>query len=386
MSNISVYDELDEAIDQMLQPRLASPSFPQRARNEWGPQNRRDPEAPPDIAENRGEENIRELVELAADLRDLPRANFKSRLKLELEWEAAGRTVFATDTDRQAARGVAPESGEILPSLFGKTWAGYPVRRINFALSVALHGVMAFLIGAGFLMVKSYVPQVEPRLIVTVKLEPYPVPVGSRPSNGGGSGGAADRMLASAGAAPRAAREQLTPPILLRSMSRPRLAAATTVIAPPDLAVPRTQQIGDPLSALTAPSNGPGVAGGIGGNVGGGVGGDRGGFGRGPGSDGGCCGGPYSVGNGVSMPRAIYAPEPEFSEEARIAKFQGEVTLLVTIGTDGRARNLSVVRSVGMGLDQKALDAVRTWRFEPAKKDGRPVAVQMNIIVNFHLF
>ncbi|HEX3586268.1 MAG TPA: energy transducer TonB, partial [Candidatus Angelobacter sp.] len=170
------------------------------------------------------------------------------------------------------------------------------------------------------------------------------------------------------------------------SMSRPRFAAETTVIAPPDLAVPRTQQIADPLSALTAPSNGPGVAGGIGGNVGGGVGGDRGGFGRGPGAGGGCCGGPYSLGNGVSMPRAIYAPEPEFSEEARIAKFQGEVTLLVTIGTDGRARNLSVVRSVGMGLDQKALDAVRTWRFDPAKKDGRPVAVQMNIIVNFHLF
>jgi TonB family protein len=333
-----------------------------------------------------GEENIRELVELAADLRDLPRANFKSRLKLELEWEAAGRTISATDTGRQAARGVAPESGEILPSLFGKTWAGYPVRRINFALSAALHGVLAFLIGAGFLMVKSYVPRVEPQPGVTVRLEPYPVPIGSRPSNGGGSGGAADRMLASAGAAPRAAREQLTPPIVLRSMSRPRFAAETTVIAPPDLAVPRTQQIADPLSALTAPSNGPGVAGGIGGNVGGGVGGDRGGFGRGPGAGGGCCGGPYSLGNGVSMPRAIYAPEPEFSEEARIAKFQGEVTLLVTIGTDGRARNLSVVRSVGMGLDQKALDAVRTWRFDPAKKDGRPVAVQMNIIVNFHLF
>jgi protein TonB len=86
------------------------------------------------------------------------------------------------------------------------------------------------------------------------------------------------------------------------------------------------------------------------------------------------------------MPRAIYAPEPEFSEEARIKKFQGEVTLLVTIGADGRPRNLTVVRSLGMGLDQKALDAVRTWRFDPAKKDGRPVAVQMNIIVNFHLF
>jgi protein TonB len=382
MSNISVYDELDQAIDQMLQTQLASPSFPQRARNGWGPQKPRDPGAPSQTDEG----NIGELVELAADLRDLPRANFKSRLKLELEWEAAGRRVSSTDADKQAARGAVPTSGEILPSLSGKTWAGYPVRRINFALSVALHCVMAFLVGASFLMVKSYVPRVEPEPSVTVKLEPYPVPLGSHPNRGGGSGGAADRMLASAGAAPPAAREQLTPPIVMRSMSRPRLAAATTVIAPPDLTVPRTLQIGDPLSALAAPSNGPGVAGGIGGNVGGGVGGDRGGFGRGPGWDGGCCGGPYSPGNGVSMPRAIYAPEPEFSEEARIAKFQGEVTLLVTIGTDGRARNLTVVRSLGMGLDQKALDAVRTWRFEPAKKDGRPVAVQMNIIVNFHLF
>lgn len=360
MSNISVYDELDQAIEQML--------------------------SGPDAAHAGRETEIGELVELAAELRDLPRANFKSRLKLELEWEAAGRTISATDTDRQSARGVAPESGEILPSLFGKTWAGYPVRRRNFALSVALHGVMALLIGASFLMVKSYVPRVEPQPSVTVRLDPYPVPIGLHPSHGGGSGGAAGKMRASVGAAPPAAREQLTPPIVTHSDLRPRLAAAPTVIAPPELALPKTKQIGDPLSALTAPSNGPGVAGGIGGNVGGGVGGDRGGPGRGPGAGGGCCGYLYSVGNGVSMPRAIYAPEPEFSEEARIAKFQGEVTLLVTIGTDGRARNLTVVRSLGMGLDEKAKEAVRTWRFDPAKKDGRPVAVQMNIIVNFHLF
>jgi protein TonB len=358
MSNISVYDELDQAIDQML----AAPDAPHAGR----------------------ETEIGELVELAADLRELPRANFKSRLKLELEWEAAGRKVSAGDTDQQAARGAAV--GEIMPSLFGKTWAGYPVRRVNFALSVALHGVMAILVGASFLMVKSYVPRVEPPGIVTVKLEPYQVPVGTHPSGGGGSGGAADKMPATRGMAPRAAREQLTPPIVVHEMRQPALAAAPTVIAPPDLALPKMRQIGDPLSALAASSNGPGVAGGIGGNVGGGVGGDRGGAGRGPGSGGGCCGDVFGVGNGVSMPRAIYAPEPEFSEEARIAKFQGEVTLLVTIGTDGRARNLTVVRSLGMGLDQKAIDAVRTWRFEPAKKDGRPVAVQMNIIVNFHLF
>jgi TonB family protein len=367
MSNISVYDELDQAIEQMLQPQAA--------------QKQRDSGTPSQADEG----NIRELVELAADLRDLPCANFRSRLKLELEWEAAGRRIFAGDTDQQAVRGAAT-SGEILPSLFGKTWSGYPVRRRNFAFSVALHAVMAFLVGASFLMVKSYVPRVEPQPNVTIRLEPYPVPIGAHPSSGGGSGGAAEPIRASKGMAPPAAQEQLTPPIILHNNAQPRLAATATVIAPPDLNMPKTREIGDPLSALAAPSNGPGVGGGIGGKAGGGVGGDGGGPGRGPGSGGGCCGGVYTSGDGVSIPRAIYSPEPEFSEEARRSKYQGDVTLLATIGADGRPRDLLVVRSLGMGLDEKALEAVRTWRFEPGKKDGRPVAVQMNIIVSFHLF
>ncbi|HEY5030795.1 MAG TPA: energy transducer TonB [Candidatus Angelobacter sp.] len=355
MSNISVYDELDQAIDQML--------------------------SAPDAALPVRNANVDELMQLAAELRDLPNANFKTRLQLELEWEAAGRSVSnATDENQQRVR-----TG-VLPSFFGKTWVGYPVRRLNFALSVALHCVIAFLVGAGFLMVKNYVPQVDTYPVVTVRLEPYLVPVGSHPSGGGGSGGAAERIRASRGTAPPAAREQLTPPIILRNNSQPRLVAAATVIAPPDIALPRTREIGDPLSALTAPSNGLGLGGGIGGKAGGGVGGDGGGFGRGPGSGGGCCGNVYALGSGVSIPRAIYAPEPEFSEEARRIKHQGEVTLLATIGADGRTRDLVVVRSLGMGLDEKAIEAVRTWRFDPAKKDGRPVAVQMNIIVSFHLF
>ncbi len=358
MTNISVYDELDQAIDQLL--------------------------AAPESALSSQESNVGELVELAADLRDLPRANFKSQLKLELEWEAAGRSV----ANAPGPNGhIVPEaaSANVLPSLFGKPWAGYPVRRRNFALSVALHGVMAFLVGASFLMVKSYAPQIDPRPVVKVRLEPYIVPTGLHPSNGGGSGGAAERIRASRGVAPPAAQEQLTPPIILRNNSQPRLAAAATVIAPPDLSLPRMREIGDPLSLLAAPSNGAGVGGGIGGKAGGGVGGD-GGPGRGIGSGGGCCGNIYSPGNGVSIPRAIYSPEPEFSEEARRSKYQGEVTLLATISADGRTRDLRVVRSLGMGLDEKAMEAVRTWRFEPGMKDGRPVAVQMNIIVNFHLF
>lgn len=386
MSNLSVYDELDQAIDQMLQPQLASPSFPQRARNGWGPQKRRDPGAPPQTDEG----NIRELVELARNLRDLPGANFQTRLRLELEWEAAGRAVSVPTEadghrDGQPAAKAAQGATQILPSLFGKSWIGYPVRRINFVASVGIHAVMACLVGAGFLMVKNAVPGVDRQTSVTVRLEPYRARIGSHPNSGGGSGGAAEKNKASTGAAPRAAREQLTPPIVVEQKQRPKLAAEATVIAPPDLAFPRTRQIGDPLSMLTAPSNGPGVGNGMGGNAGGGVG-TEGGPGRGNGRGGGCCEGTYEIGNGVSMPRAIYAPEPEFSEEARKLKHQGDVTLLALIGADGRPRNLTIVRSLGMGLDEKALETVRTWRFDPARKDGRPVAVQMNIIVNFRLY
>lgn len=357
MNSPAIYEELDRAVEQML--------------------------ATPETELTHGTE-IDELMEIAAELRVLPRANFKQRLQLELEWEAAGRAVSAVTVQQQ--KKPAKAANEVLPSLFGKPWGGYPVRRVNFALSVALHGVMALLVGAGFLMVKSATPQVDRPVDKIVLLSPYPPPLGTKESHGGGSGGAKEKTLASRGMAPPSAREQLTPPIILHDNRQPKLTAKATVIAPPDVNVAKMREVGDPLSALAAPSNGPGINGGMGGKFGGGVGDNGDGAGRGPGSDRGCCGGVYTPGNGVSMPRAIYSPNPEFSEEARKTKHQGVVILLATIGVDGRPHELTVVRSLGMGLDEKALEAVQTWKFEPAKKDGRPVAVQMNIIVNFNLF
>ena len=76
-------------------------------------------------------------------------------------------------------------------------------------------------------------------------------------------------------------------------------------------------------------------------------------------------------------------PDPEYSEEARHAKYQGTVLLWVIVGADGRPRDIRVQRSLGMGLDEKAVEAVRRWTFEPAMKDGQPVAVQVNIEVSF---
>src|SRR5437870_2623566 len=142
----------------------------------------------------------------------------------------------------------------------------------------------------------------------------------------------------------------------------------------------------DPLSHISGPrSNGPGSGSGIGSGNGGGVGPGN-GAGVGPGSDANMGGGAYRPGGGVTAPRAIYQPEPEYSDEARKAKFQGSVVLWLVVGPDGHPREVKVVRSLGMGLDEKALETVRTWRFEPGRKDGLPVAVQVHVEVIFHLY
>jgi len=92
------------------------------------------------------------------------------------------------------------------------------------------------------------------------------------------------------------------------------------------------------------------------------------------------------VGGGVTPPRVLYNPDPEYSEEARKAKYQGTVVLWVVIGPDGRVHDMRVARALGMGLDEKALEAVKTWKFEPGRKDGQAVAVQMNVEVDFRLY
>lgn len=86
------------------------------------------------------------------------------------------------------------------------------------------------------------------------------------------------------------------------------------------------------------------------------------------------------------MPEVIYSPEPSFSEEARKAKFQGIVTLWVVVGKDGRPYNIRVGQSLGMGLDEQAIEAVRNWRFRPATFNGQPVATQIAVQVDFHLY
>ena len=89
---------------------------------------------------------------------------------------------------------------------------------------------------------------------------------------------------------------------------------------------------------------------------------------------------------GVTVPEAIYSPEPSFSEEARKAKAQGVVVLLLVVGKDGHPYNIRLGQSLGMGLDEKAVEAVGRWRFRPATLNGQPVATQIAVQVDFHLY
>jgi len=208
-------------------------------------------------------------------------------------------------------------------------------------------------------------------------------------SGGGGGGGDRDKLQASKGRLPKLAMEQITPPAVVVRNPNPKLVAEPTIVVPPQihLATNDLPNFGDPLSHLPSgpPSNGTGSGGGIGSGSGGGVGvGEGPGFGAGRG--GGTGGGVFRVGGGVSAPRPVFTPDPEYSEEARKAKYQGTCVLWLIVGPDGKPRDIKVARTLGLGLDEKAIEAVKQWKFEPAMKDGKPVAVQINVEVSFRLY
>jgi periplasmic protein TonB len=208
---------------------------------------------------------------------------------------------------------------------------------------------------------------------------------------GGGGGGNAAKIVESKGHLPKVAPEQIAPPTVEILNNKPKLAVEATVVAPPNVKLPdnpNMPNLGNPMSARVAgpASNGSGTGGGIGSGASNGVGSGT-GPGHGPGQGGGFGGGTYKIGDiGVTAPVAKFTPEPDFTEEARRAKYQGTVVLAAVVGPDGRPRNIRVVRGLGMGLDEKAIERVKTWLFEPGKRNGTPVAVAMNFEVDFRLF
>jgi TonB family protein len=274
---------------------------------------------------------------------------------------------------------------DVLPTLFGDGYGLYEVRKGSFVVSFGLNTVIvALLIWLGS-WTASHVPEIKQVVGQAVDISPYVMSPANKAAGGGGGGGSHDLLQASKGNLPKLSKSQITPPMVLPP-ENPKLAVPATVVVPPEIKMPTGGQMGDPLSKVLGPlSNGTGLGGGIGSGTGGGVGSGS-GPGVGPGHGGGIGGGAYRVGGGVRAPRVVYKVEPEFSDEARKNKFQGTVLLRVIVGVDGKPHEVTVQRSLGMGLDEKAVEAARLWRFDPGTKDGQPVPVEVLLEVNFHLY
>jgi TonB family protein len=289
--------------------------------------------------------------------------------------------------DRQKPESQRPNSEQrhdIMPTLFGDGYGLYEVRKESFVFSFVLNTViLALLLWAGS-WTATHVPEIKQAMGPAVDISPYVMSPSDKPVGGGGGGGSHEKLEASKGNLPKLSKTQIAPPTVL-PMESPKLAVAPSVGVPPEIKLPQGGQMGDPLSKVLGPlSNGTGIGGGIGSGRGGGVGSGS-GPGVGEGHGGGIGGGAYHVGGGVSRPRPIYSPDPEFSDEARKNKYQGTVVLHLIVGADGKTSNIHVIRSLGMGLDEKAVEAARQWRFDPAKKDGQPVPVEVDMEINFRL-
>jgi TonB family protein len=150
------------------------------------------------------------------------------------------------------------------------------------------------------------------------------------------------------------------------------------------VAVDPVDTVGLSAAKATAASAGTGTGGGVGSGAGVGSGPGT-GAGIGPGHDAGTGGGPFRPGTGIDPPVVMREVRPTYTEEGRRRAIEGDVVLEVVVLRDGRVGSVRTLRSLNAGLDQKAIEAVRQWRFSPARRQGTPVDVVVEVSVEFKL-
>lgn len=245
-------------------------------------------------------------------------------------------------------------------------------------------GVLALLLLMG---VRAFIPPLRTPIPPSkFDLSKFPLFAPSNSGHDGGtSGGANDTVEANRGHLPRLDMHPFAP-VQVPVLEHPKLAIENSIAAPPDVKLPENPSV--PMIGVHDSTNVTLASPGSGGWAGIGNGPDgRYGTGDGPGWGPGHGPGIYSPGvDGVSQPIPIYTPEAEFSDEARRQKYQGVCEISVIIDAQGNPQSPRVVRALGMGLDQKALEAVMKYRFKPARKDGKPVAVRIAVMVSFRLY
>jgi TonB family protein len=259
---------------------------------------------------------------------------------------------------------------------------------IGFSTSINLMilAVLLFFVG------KKIIEESKPTVITTpVDISDFVVKAPKAANAAGGGGGGGDHSIVDPikGKLPKLAKDPVTPP-QVPVLDKPKLAIESAINVQPNIALPDNPlmtNIGVKNSANVAlAANGQGGGGGMGSGNGGGMGSGT-GNGYGPGYGGNTGGGLYKVGGGVSAPVPLNQVEAEFSDEARRAKYQGVCLISLIVDAQGNPQNPRVVRTLGMGLDEKALEAVRKYKFKPAMKDGKTaVPVMITVEVNFRLY
>jgi len=289
-------------------------------------------------------------------------------------------------------------AGTLGRELFGPAPQGNRPASMPLAVSTSLHGVVA----ATILLAGSLSATATPTPTEPLK-DPEPVRLVflATPGPGGGGGGGGLKMKAPPPKAERKGSSSVSSPLPVRKPPPP-LEAKPRVVEPPPTPIeakilppvmapiatkPADTQDREGLMAKseeTQPSSGPGAGGGVGTGQGTGLGqGD--GSGIGEGSGGGTGGGPYRPGSGVEPPRLLKEVRAQYSDAARRANLEGEVELEIVIRRDGSVGDVKVLRGLGMGLNEQAIQAVRQWRFAPARLKGTPVDVIVEVAVEFRL-
>jgi TonB family protein len=243
------------------------------------------------------------------------------------------------------------------------------MRKAPVLTSLAIH------VGAIFLLLTiASMPSVRDSITrLPDRVVPLLAPRLRQPVKANGGGGQRNPLPASRGQAPpRPVTRVFVPPMAVR-LENPKVMVQQAIIEAPDISAP---DIGDPLGKVGPLSGGAGGPFGIGDGTGMGIG-------KGPGNGNG--GTSYKALGITEEPRLLHSEEPEYSEEARKARAQGSVLLEIDVDVNGRVANIRVVKSLGLGLDERATEAVLKWRFRPAMAGGKPVTAPAQVRVTFHL-
>jgi protein TonB len=319
-------------------------------------------------------ENLKEFFQPA------PRGSVRSALLIDWHEEAG---LWANLRDWIAPRKLPPLKTSSQPIPVKDIWS----KDENFGrtqlVSILVHGVViAAIVIAPLLLTGTISPRVteasNPEFVTNIPVAPYKNPLKPGPKISGGGGGAADNARSTQGKPPKFSLIQIARPIV-----NPPKATITfnPTLLGPDISPPdnNASKWGDPFSNRSTDALGQGRGNGIGDGHGNGLRpGQISGFGDGP---------PGAGTNGFGMPQCLYCPRADYSDEAMKVKVQGVVELVAVITADGRVTDVHVAKGLGLGLDEKAIEAVRRWRLNPAMgPDKKPAAVRQIIEVTFQLY